>query len=517
MQIYHIGHASYFFETTNRRILMDPVFFDPFEAGANVSYPRRTVDTTRIPPADLIIISHRHFDHYDLRTLALFDRNIPCMIPQNDEVIRKGLHLLGYTHIREVPPDARIRLGATTVVTTPSKVPFPEMGVIIQDETATVWNCVDSVIDQEIAIDFAGIVGEIDCVLATYNPLIQFELRSQTQQLFPFERYKMLIENVVASKPHVIVPSACGLRYPTGAWQNHLGFPMTPERFMQDIQQVDPAISGVRLLPGDCLELHHHEYKHVREATPFVSCNRSEAADCAAWVPDPAIGVEPFVDKNLLGHPTEEIKMLAQRYIESRLLEDLQLEQCRPLLENLRQWRVCWQLDLHVPSASTKRSREKITSNTRRKGEQANCPLDPAVTCELFAAVQGRRRNQQVSKPVRSWFLTFTETPLRWRSSPSGFVNLHTVVAASGIVDALNGNITFYSFNFTDCYRYSQRIYLAQTEGIMSPEQQVKEPFSTILATCHDVDLRYVEKQATYWQEHDPVTGEKHTSPLEKQ
>ncbi len=504
MRIYHIGHASYLFETVNRRILMDPVFFDPFEAGANVSYPRRTVDTARIPPADLIIISHRHFDHYDLRTLALFDRNIPCMIPQDDEVIRRGLHLLGYTHIREVPPDARIRLGATTVVTTPSKVPFPEMGVIIQDETATVWNCVDSVIDQAIATDFSEIMGKIDCVLATYNPLIQFELRSQTQQLFPFERYRMLVENVVASKPHVIVPSACGLRYPTGAWQNHLGFPMTPERFMQDVKQMNSAIAGVRLLPGDCLELHHNEYKHIQEATPFVSCHRSEASDCAAWVPDPAIGIEPFADKNLLGHPIEEIKALAQRYIEGRLLEDLQSEQCRSLLEKLRKWRVCWQLDLYVPPTSgTKRLREK---GIRREDEQANCPLDPAVMCELFAAVQNRRREQRVSKPVSSWFLTFADTPLQWHSSPSGFVNLHTVVAASGIVDALEGNITFYSFNFTDCYRYSQRIYLAQSEGITSPKQQVKEPLSTALARCHDVDLCYVEKQAAYWLEYDPVT-----------
>jgi hypothetical protein len=143
------------------------------------------------------------------------------------------------------------------------------MGVIIQDETATMWNCVDSVIDQSIVTEFTAIVGNIDCVLATYNPLLQFELRSQPQQLFPFERYRLLIENVVASKPHVIVPSACGLRYPVGAWQNHLGFPMTPTRFMQDVKRMNPLIEGIRLLPGDCLTLSQHEYTYAQGTAPF--------------------------------------------------------------------------------------------------------------------------------------------------------------------------------------------------------------------------------------------------------
>jgi Beta-lactamase superfamily domain len=496
---------------------MDPVFFDPFEAGANVSYPRRTVDVHRVPPVDLIILSHRHFDHYDLRTLALFNRNIPCIIPRNDEVIHRGLHLLGYTHIRAVPPGAKIRLGATTVVTTPSRVPFPEMGVIIQDDTATVWNCVDSVIDQSIVTEFSAIMGTIDCVLATYNPLIQFELRSQFQQLFPFERYKMLVENVVASKPRVIVPSACGLRYPVGAWQNHLGFPMTPERFIQDVKQMNPAIAGVQLLPGDCLVLDHDENKHIQGATPFVACNRSEASSCAAWTPDPAIGIEPFADKNPLGHPVKAIKTRAQRYIEDRLLRDLQSEQCRHLLENLKRWRVCWQLDLYIPSLPQTQSQQKRrTSDARLADEQATCPLDSTVTCEILAAVRSARSRHSTPGPSQSWFLDFSETPLRWHTIPLSFINLHTAVAASGIVDALEGNITFYSFNFTDRYRYSRRTYLTQPEGITSPKQQLEEPLSSVLAKCHDVDLRYVEKQVAYWQEHDPITGEKKIASLEK-
>jgi len=518
VHIHHIGHASYLFETVDRRILMDPVFFDPFEAGANVSYPRRTVDVDSVPPVDLIILSHRHFDHYDLRTLALFNRNVPCIIPQGDEVIQRGLRLLGYTRIREVPPGAKIRLGATTIVTTPSKVPFPEMGVIIQDETATVWNCVDSVIDQPIVKDFTELMNTIDCVLATYNPLIQFELRSQAQQLFPFERYRLLIENVVASKPHVLVPSACGLRYPVGAWQNHLGFPMTPERFLQDVKHLCPSIEGVHLLPGDCLTVFHHEFQHLAASTPFVQCNRMEAsADCAAWIPDPAVGIEPFEDKNPLKHSSKTLQEAAQKYIEEHLLTDLQSERCRVLLKKMKRWHICWQLDLYVPFPNTNSELEEGEGGTRGRNEQANCPLDTTVTCNLLAAIRSTRSKRGPSVPLRSWYLDFSQTPLRWCSTPLNFVNMHTAVAASGIVDAFEGNITFYSFNFTDRYRYSQRIYQAQSERMTAPKRVMEEPLSTVLASCYDIDLRYIEKQAAHWQEHDPVTGKKSNASVEKE
>jgi hypothetical protein len=226
-------------------------------------------------------------------------------------------------------------------------------------------------------------------------------------------------------------------------------------------------------------------------------------------VPDPAVGIEPFSDKNLLNHPIEDIKVYAQRYIEDNLLIDLQSEKCRTLLENMKRWHVCWQLDLYLPISDTDKQRKRNVSEVHGRDEQADCPLDSTVTCGILTAIQNARNNQGASMSVQSWFLDFSEPSLHWSATALDFVNLHTVVAASGIVDALEGNINFYSFNFTDCYRYSQRIYLAESEKITSPQKSLSEPLSTALAICRDIDMLYVEKQATYWQEHDPVTEEK--------
>ena len=504
MKIHHIGHASYFFETTNKRIIMDPLFFDPFEEGANVSYPQRTVDIGRFPAIDIIIISHRHFDHFDLRTLSLFDRNIPCVIPQGDEMIRKGLHILGYKHIREVDAGTRIKIGATIMTFTPSNVPFPEMGVIIQDDMAKVWNCVDAVIDQEIVKEFINVSGKIECILATYNPLIQFELRSNQQHLFPFERYKNLVENVVAASPRIVVPSACGLRYPIGSWQNHLGFPMTPQRFMNDIASIDSSLECLRLFPGDVLEINAGEYHYSPGNASYISCDHQKSADCAEWNPDPSIGIDTFSDLNPLGHSAKDIVKRAKHYIEEIFLADLETPECQQLLETLRQWRVKWQLDLYAPPLK----------NTGEMREDAHspyddfsvvCPKKPEVTCEILSALRRTSPERGLSGPIHSWLLDFSQSSLQWSSEPIGFINLHTAIAASGIVDALDGNITYYNFCFTDRFRFSQRVYLAQSSGMSTPEQSLEEPLSTVLALHYDFDMLYVQNKALYWLNHDPI------------
>ncbi len=44
-----LGHASLIVELDGAACLMDPVFFDPFEEGAVVSWPKRSVFVERLP------------------------------------------------------------------------------------------------------------------------------------------------------------------------------------------------------------------------------------------------------------------------------------------------------------------------------------------------------------------------------------------------------------------------------------------------------------------------------------
>ena len=73
MRVTLLGHASVLVELDGATCLMDPVLADPFEEGTVVSCPQRTIDADRLPPIDILVISHRHPDHF-LRVPRMAER-----------------------------------------------------------------------------------------------------------------------------------------------------------------------------------------------------------------------------------------------------------------------------------------------------------------------------------------------------------------------------------------------------------------------------------------------------------
>ncbi|RJF90372.1 MBL fold metallo-hydrolase [Sphingomonas cavernae] len=89
-----VGHATVLIQTQGLNILTDPIWSDvagPF----NVAGPRRVaapgIRFEDLPPIDLVLVSHNHYDHMDLPTLKkLWDRDRPLIVTSlgNDTVIR---------------------------------------------------------------------------------------------------------------------------------------------------------------------------------------------------------------------------------------------------------------------------------------------------------------------------------------------------------------------------------------------------------------------------------------------
>lgn len=84
MRVTWIGHASTLVQTQGRNILFDPMWA---ERASPVGFagPRRVrrpgVRLQDLPPIDLIVISHDHYDHLDLATLRyLQDRDHPAIV-----------------------------------------------------------------------------------------------------------------------------------------------------------------------------------------------------------------------------------------------------------------------------------------------------------------------------------------------------------------------------------------------------------------------------------------------------
>src|SRR5579863_3267022 len=166
MKIHIIGHASLLIEADGVTILMDPVFFDPNYEGTNVMCPEREVSPARLPHYDVIVVSHRHLDHFDVRTLASLDRRSTVAIPEGDSLLDDAIRRLGFEQRIRLGDKQQVTFGETTLITTPSNANVREFGLVVRDSTATIWNQVDTQIDGTTACSVAEDHGPIDLLLA---------------------------------------------------------------------------------------------------------------------------------------------------------------------------------------------------------------------------------------------------------------------------------------------------------------------------------------------------------------
>jgi hypothetical protein len=458
MRVNAIGHATWLLETSVGTILTDPVFFDPFESGANVSYPKRKVDVAQLPKIDCVFLSHRHFDHFDVRTLATLDRNATVFYPAGEELIEAALDGLGFQRRRALEPWAKARLHDVEIVATPSHVDWPELGLVIRDDGTTLWSLIDTVIDVDILRTLRQQVGRVDCLLAQYSPLFQYELRDPTRlKSFDLDEYRWLLEIVGLADPQVVIPSAGGVRYAKGEWQNTYGFPVPPHRFLADLRQVAPDRRCVLLEPGDRMDLAFKPPVAVRQCLDFVRTTQ-EPGGYSRWALDPAVGIPPFRDTNPLDAPVEEAVRCATEYITRRLVDDLLDPSNAEALAEWRRWRAFWRLDLYVPS------HENLTAG-----------------------------------PARSWFIDLTGAAPRLIDSAPPDVAGWTAVNATGLYDVLHGRCSSYGYLFMDQTRHATRAHAVDGRGVSAPEDGLPEPLLAALTGPRDLDALYVSAQLEQW------------------
>jgi L-ascorbate metabolism protein UlaG (beta-lactamase superfamily) len=86
-----IGHSSFLLQTEGVNLLLDPVWSQ--RAGPAGLGPRRVtppgLDLADLPPIDAVIVSHNHYDHCDVATLAKIshDHPAPVLTPLGNDAI----------------------------------------------------------------------------------------------------------------------------------------------------------------------------------------------------------------------------------------------------------------------------------------------------------------------------------------------------------------------------------------------------------------------------------------------
>ena len=114
-----IGHATVLINFFGIKILTDPVLFPRIGIrlpGFTIGPKRLTAPALKfreLPRIDLIVLSHAHFDHFDLRTLHRFDEDTRVITAPNTA------DLLRWTRLRDI---TELRWGETKVLNIASQM-----------------------------------------------------------------------------------------------------------------------------------------------------------------------------------------------------------------------------------------------------------------------------------------------------------------------------------------------------------------------------------------------------------
>lgn len=110
-----IGHATVLINFFGTKIITDPVFSERIGLnlfGIGTIGPKRLVlpalRIDELPPLDLILISHAHFDHLDLPTLRRLGRHVPIVTASHTADILDGL---GNKNVFELDWGEKLTLG----------------------------------------------------------------------------------------------------------------------------------------------------------------------------------------------------------------------------------------------------------------------------------------------------------------------------------------------------------------------------------------------------------------------
>lgn len=128
LQITSIGHATFLIELQGRLILTDPWFYETLFTGR---HPEPLgLSPERLPPLDLLLVTHAHIDHFDRKALKRFaEKRLPfvCVKGMGDRVRQ-----LGFSQVVELEPWETFASGPLTITAIPAAHHGQANGYVIE-------------------------------------------------------------------------------------------------------------------------------------------------------------------------------------------------------------------------------------------------------------------------------------------------------------------------------------------------------------------------------------------------
>jgi len=429
---------------------MDPVLWDPHQEDLFDVFPRREVLVDRLPECDVLIISHRHLDHFDIRSLANLPKNMQVFIP-DDPLIGEYLQKLGYKKVKPLSDFCEVKLGKTRLLTTRSENRVPEFGIVFADEEAVIWNQVDTVVEPRTVERVRSRFTDIDLLIASWQPMLEDSFQMNRSISFPYERYGQILYNIGMAAPRALVPGANAFCYRGAAsWLNRMVFPMSRERFLHDVKIASPNVGGnaYPFDPGDVITVSQGSCERGGDRCPFV---KPLGGDQEALSFSPVTLDGRLIDENPDHVGEEEMECAITMMLEAELSELLEAK--RALLKEHIAWGIIYQLEVTLP---------------------------------------GKKLN---------WFVDFNQSRLYFKQGRHPLANVFACMTGSGLYGLITRSkgwdysiLGGYFRSFRAAYEVTPRGILCPSKSDIPDPLQILFPYREILVSILD---REVEK---WWQ-----------------
>lgn len=111
-----VGHSSFLIQLAGKNIMTDPVWAGQMAFQRRLTPPGIPIDD--VPPVDLILISHSHYDHLHIQSLRRLQGRKQLLVPAG---LRSKLRLKGFTNVRELHWWESVVINGTRITFVPSQ------------------------------------------------------------------------------------------------------------------------------------------------------------------------------------------------------------------------------------------------------------------------------------------------------------------------------------------------------------------------------------------------------------
>ena len=345
-----ISHASLLIQSGDTTLLTDPVFFNFLWEECNVPCPSIDLDLENLPTIDVLNISHRHQDHFDIRTLAHIASSGSILAPNaivlapRDQILLEVLQELGFKNITVVEDFKTIDYKDFTLTPTPSlneQDYFPEHGLLVHDGAVTIWNQVDTIVSPDIIKYIHRLYGQPDMAHMRYLPLLEGNFSFHNTVELPMEEYSSFLKVARACRPKFVVPGSAGFRYRDEFnFLNQYSFPTTQEQFLRDLEDYCPEVNSSSFYPGDVATITKDGVEIEKGNSEFVKIKENDTHKIEF---KPVLEVPPLrtQTKDKAEHENQLNEVV--NFIENQFVEEILKKKA---VRSWVEWQVVYQLEV---------------------------------------------------------------------------------------------------------------------------------------------------------------------------